>query len=202
MKRGDAIVIYAPMTDADISVPLHPRVRYDEICDCKSVTVRKEKYLVWELLKRVVTEYVNLDFDNLQFTKTENGQWICPEFCFSLSHSHGLLCVAVSDSPIGVDAELVRPIKDGLGERILTDSELHYKSALSPDDANIYLLECWVKKESIFKREGGKALMPRTIEVGDHKTVLRRVTLDRDEYLICVSCIDTDKIEFKYMEEI
>ena len=202
MKRVDAIVIYAPLVDTDVSIPLYPKERYDEVCACTNATVRVEKYLVWKLLERVVKEYVNLDFDNLQFTKTENGQWICPEFCFSLSHSHRLLCVAVSDSPIGVDAELVRQIKDELATRILTDGELLYKSTLDSDEANGYLLECWVKKESIFKRSGGKALLPRTIEVNEHATALRRVALGADEYLISVSACDADKIEFKFMEDI
>ena len=201
-KNINSLVVYAKMTDVDLSKPLYPRQRYDEVIECSHDRVKTEKYLVWKLLERVTTDYLNLDFANLKFTKTSNGQWICPDFHFSLSHTDGLVCVAVSREAIGVDAELVREINDGLSQRILIKKELSVKEKLFGREGNDYLLECWVRKESIFKKTGAESLKPGNIETSKHPTAIRRIAMNGREYLICVSCIDTDKIEFKYMEEI
>ena len=145
-RKIDTLVAYAPIQDADITVPLYPYERYREVLSCKNEKAKQEKYLVWKLLEKAVVDMINLDFANLRFVKTDNGQWICPDFYFSLSHTDGLVCVAVSDSPIGVDVELVRKINTGLGRKILTERELLLMSELPPDKKNRYLIESWVKK--------------------------------------------------------
>lgn len=200
-NKADTLVVYTRKQDADISVPLYPHERYKEIVGCKNERVRLEKYLVWKLLEKVVTDDLKLDFANIKFTKTPNGKWVCPDFYFSLSHTDGLVCVAVSKSEVGVDAELSQKINEGLKERILTDTELSYMKELPSSEQNQFLLESWVKKESIFKKCGGKMLMPNTIEASEHRTELAYIELGGCEYVISVAT-DYDKIEFKRMEEI
>lgn len=202
LNRIGSLVAYALISDADLSVPLYPRQRYDEVIGCSHDRVKVEKYLVWKLLEKVATDCLNLDFANLQFTKTSNGQWICPDFHFSLSHTDGLVCVAVSHSAIGVDAEAVRKIRDAISGKILTANELSVKERLVGEEGNAYLLESWVRKESIFKKSDGTAMMPTKIEASEHPTALRRISVNGREYIISVCCDDADKTEFKYMEEI
>ena len=198
----DILVAYAPIRCYDINIPLHPSERYDEIIRCKNEKVKQEKYLVWKLLEQVVTKYINLDFANLKFTKTVNGQWICPRFYFSLSHTDGLVCVAVSKRPVGVDSEIFRSVNEGLATRILTERELSEYRKLSPRDKNRFLLCAWVKKESVFKKSGGEKLLPGSIEISEHHTELKCVEVEGREYVISVSGNYGDKIEFKYVEEI
>ena len=200
--KEKAIVLYAPLGDADIANPLHPESRYSEILRCKSLKTQTEKYQVWKLLEFAVKNYTSLDFANLQFTKTDNNKWVCPQLCFSLSHSDGIVCVALSDTPIGVDTEPVREIRRELGGRIMTDKELSLAKDMSKEDLSEYLLSLWVKKESIFKTGDVSALMPRSIEAQEHPTSLRRVTLGTQEYLISVCHTCAHEIEFKYVEEI
>ena len=201
-NKAFTLVFYARLNDTDISVPLYPRERDEEVNRCKSETARREKYLVWKILEKVVESRLSLNFANLQFTKTPNGKWICPNFHFSLSHTDGLVCVAVSDREVGVDIETVHNINEGLKGRILTEKEILYFNGLDTSDRQRFLLESWVKKESIFKRSGGKMLMPNGIETSEHHTELVYVDFDGSSYVISV-CDGTDiKKEFTYMEEI
>lgn len=201
-KKLNTVVAYARCTSADTSVPIYPKERYDEIKTAKNERVRCEKYLVWKLLRKTVTEHLNLNFNNLQFTKTDNGQWICPDFYFSLTHTDGLVCVAVSNLPIGVDAERVHPINSRLADRILTDRERTEFLRADVSERDKYLLDLWVRKESIFKKSGGKAMIPSRIETDGYTVVLKRIALCRTEYLISVCTDGDDMIEFKFMEDI
>lgn len=200
--KEKAIVLYAPTRDADIAVPLHPKSRYNEILGCKSPKTQTEKYQVWKLLEFAVKNYTSLDFANLQFTKNNNNKWECPQLYFSLSHSDGIVCVAISDEPIGVDAERVRTVRRELDTRILTDSERLALKEASDAEYSEELLLSWVKKESIFKRGGGAALLPNRTEAKEHPTATKRVTCQGREYLIAVCHTRADEIDFNYVEEI
>lgn len=199
-RHTDTLVIYAPIHTRQI-LPLYPPLRYREITECKSEKARIEKYCVWKLLEKAVREELKCDFDNLEFTKNDNGQWICPEFHFSLSHTEGLVCVAISPSPVGVDVERAKKIREELKGKILTEREISDMEALPPEERGRYLLCAWVKKESIFKKSGGRSLLPNRIETEEHPTTLKSFCLEGEEYIISV-CSDANKTEFKYMEEI
>lgn len=195
-------VAYAPIKESLFIDSLYPIERQLEVDKCKNESARREKYYVWKLLEKVVRMHLNCDFANLKFTKTDNGQWICPDFYFSLSHTNGLVCVAVSDEPIGVDAEFVRDINPDLKGKILTDRELLLIEKLEGGDTSRYLLESWVKKESIFKKTGGKALLPNRTEVSEHHTEIKIASVGDEQFIISVACNENKKITFEYMEDI
>ena len=65
----DVLVMYAPIKDTDMTEPLVPKERQQEVEGCKNERVRREKYLVWKLLAKATKQGLNLDFDNLNFTK-------------------------------------------------------------------------------------------------------------------------------------
>ena len=197
----DTLVIYAPITDAATSAPLYPPERQAEIDRCKNDRTRREKYLVWKLLERAVSERFNLDFANLKFTKSENGQWSCPEFCFSLAHTDGAVCVAVSSSPVGVDIEKVAPVREGLYSRVLTDSEREELLRLPEGEGALFFLETWVKKESLFKRDGGECLAPRSRDTLSSDAITERVTVGDSDYLIGLAA-KNENYKICYMEAI
>ena len=63
---------------------------------------------------------------------------------FSLSHSHALAAVLISDAPCGVDIEMI-------------DARVAQKLAprcLSAGEKDLDFFECWTKKECIVKRDG------------------------------------------------
>jgi phosphopantetheinyl transferase len=198
----DVLVIYAPIGEVDMSEPLIPYLRDLEVRECKSESVKREKYLVWKLLRRAVEEYFKLDFANLTFTKTANGKWICPDFYFSLSHTDGAVCVALAKIPVGVDIEKIRHVGEKLPERFLSCDELEYMNTLQKEEREAFFLEAWVKKESIFKRLGEELLMPRQRSTLGCDSALERVFIGGYEYLIGVSPCSNIKYEILFLEEI
>lgn len=201
-NNGTVLVMFAPLVDTDISAPLVPAEREREVRGTKNEAVRREKYLVWKLLARAVKDRFNLDFANLEFTKNENGKWVCPDFYFSLSHSDGALCVAVSASEVGVDIQRVHRASKGLAKRFLTDGERSYMAQLPDEEQERFFIEAWAKKESLFKKSGGIALDPRGIDTLASGAVTSFVTLGGEEYVIALAINEDEKYEIIYTEEI
>lgn len=82
-----------------------------------------------------------------------------PDRWFSLSHSGGAALCALSDGPVGVDVELVRPRRAGLPRRLLSEEEL---AAFDGGWEDFYRL--WTLKESWCKREDAPLYPPRRVE--------------------------------------
>ncbi|MBQ7344312.1 MAG: 4'-phosphopantetheinyl transferase superfamily protein [Clostridia bacterium] len=200
-ENTDVLVLYAPIREADMTKPLYPECRDKEVRASKSDKTKREKYLVWKLLEKAVEEQFNIEFANLEFTKCANGKWICPELCFSLSHSGDIVAAAVAKRPVGVDVQKFQAIREGLAERILTAGELGILDTLPPDKRDEFILSAWAGKESAFKRDGGECLAPRQRE---SKGV--RVThfeYNSEKYVLAVAASDADeKIEIRFTEEI
>ena len=192
MKMSDscATVYYAAIPERAPGDDIKQLSRREEILTCKSSKVRAEKYYVWKLLGYALKDAFNLEIDNLQFTKLPGGKWVCPDVFFSLAHTDGLVCVAVSGTPIGVDAEVIKSMRVGIERKILTERELCELSSLPLCERDDYILDLWCKKEAIFKMRGGDALMPRTIEVDKYPTLTESVTLCGQEYLLAI-CADS-----------
>lgn len=77
---------------------------------------------------------------------------------FSLSHSGGLALCALSDRPVGVDVELIRPRRPGLPAYVLSGVDL---AAFDGSWENFYRL--WTLKESWCKREDTPLFPPRQV---------------------------------------
>lgn len=74
---------------------------------------------------------------------------------FSVSHSENLVACVVSDRPVGIDVEFVRPIAPSIQERICTDAELkHLRSFKNDEERNLRFFTLWTRKEALFKRNG------------------------------------------------
>ena len=200
-KSIKTLVMYAPIRDVNITEVLYPKSRYHEILECKNENARREKYLVWKLLEQAIKTGTDLDFANLEFTKTANGKWVCYDLYFSLSHTDGVVCVAVSDQPIGVDVEAAKDIRPALANKILTEGERAIMESIPKDKRGRFLLDAGVKKESIFKMRGGEALLPNRIESTSVKVKMHSVTVSDREYVIAIAA-ENDNIEIVYTEEL
>jgi 4'-phosphopantetheinyl transferase len=100
-----------------------------------------------------------------QLHRKENGQPYLTgcELFVSLSHSGQMVACAVSDQPVGIDIERIRPVKPNLIRRVCVAEELNYVlagSALSEDQpceepaVLRRFFEVWTGKEAYFKKCG------------------------------------------------
>lgn len=75
-----------------------------------------------------------------------------PEIHFSISHCKKAILVAVSDHPVGVDVEAIRPVSEALIRRTMNECEA--KEILSAAHPEIRFAEYWTKKEAVVKLRG------------------------------------------------
>ena len=88
------------------------------------------------------------------------------EIHFNISHTDGFVVCGFADAPIGVDVELVAPVRPALPKRVLTEEEQSYFSVFTPEteEYNREFFRFWTLKESYMKWDGsGFAREPQTI---------------------------------------
>lgn len=76
---------------------------------------------------------------------------------FNLSHSLNIILLAVSNgSPVGIDVEFMRDMKDAkqIAIRNFSKTETDYLCSLSKDDFKINFFKYWTLKESFIKATG------------------------------------------------
>lgn len=75
---------------------------------------------------------------------------------FSITHTKKTVFCALSDVPVGIDAEeLTRQVNPSLAEKILSPMELaQYQALEDPEERNLALLRFWVLKEAEVKCSG------------------------------------------------
>ena len=75
-------------------------------------------------------------------------------FHFSLCHISSLSAAALSDTPIGIDAEWLDPNRNiqGISSRFFSSSE--QEEILSSDDSTLTFFSLWTKKEAFAKLTG------------------------------------------------
>lgn len=71
---------------------------------------------------------------------------------FSLSHSGGVACAAISDGRVGVDLECIRPIRPALVQRVLAPSEQRQLADAVPQ--GVCFFHFWTLKEAYLKFTG------------------------------------------------
>ncbi len=71
-------------------------------------------------------------------------------FHFNISHTKGAIVCALSDNPVGVDIEKIKPFNRGIIDRFFTQSERTY-IYLSYERQNERFIEIWTRKEAYVK---------------------------------------------------
>lgn len=179
--------------------------RLKEIEKIKNERVRREKYYVWRLLEYALSDALGFDLSSLAIEKNENGKWVCPsgECYFSISHSRGALCVAVSDISVGVDVEEIRsPSSDILAfaRKILNSRELSEFSLLEEEEKISFLISKWTQKEAVFKMIGGKTFSACDVATDSVFVKTENVILNETKFVVSVAVEREDAILLKKVE--
>lgn len=173
-----------------------PKSRDEEIRACKNPRVRKEKYCAWKLLEYALLQ-VGLSMSDLCFSKTEHGKWTTNACYFSLTHCGEFVAVALSKTPIGVDAERLTEKLTSARRKFLTKQELSFYEALPQKEQLDYLAKKWTQKESIFKAYGEGAFVPSRIRTDDYPT---QTYVMKDGYILSVAT-DAAKIVLRDLRQ-
>jgi 4'-phosphopantetheinyl transferase len=121
------------------------------------------------LLRDILARYLDCQSEDIRFDYTPHskprlgsmGTSLRVEF--NLSHSSGLLVLAVSGGRrVGVDVERVRPLPnlDQLASNSVSEYERNVLSALDPGDKLPGFFRCWTRKEAYLKARGDGLSIP------------------------------------------
>ena len=115
------------------------------------------------LLRLLLQIYTDIHSDKIMFEQNKYGK---PEISrrqninnlsFNLSNSQNLLCIGfIINEPIGVDIEVIKPIKDYLdvAENFFSDSEIRQLKSFAEDKSLEAFYTCWTGKEAFIKYLG------------------------------------------------
>jgi 4'-phosphopantetheinyl transferase len=79
-----------------------------------------------------------------------------PGIHYNISHSGTYGVCALSDAPVGVDVELVRPLRRAVAQRFFTDVEQEFLAQRPPEE----FFRLWTRKESFTKALGKGLSLP------------------------------------------
>lgn len=153
------------------------------------------------LLRYALHKYYGIS--DTTVAKTDRGKPYLadnPELHISITHTDTLVAVALSDSPVGVDAQTVTDkIYGRVAERMFTAGEREYAAK---SHENFY--EVWTKKESFVKMTG-EGLSHRTAEIdvltGDQAS-FRCFNIDNAVLTVCMTDDDTVTITEVEIKEV
>jgi len=112
--------------------------RREQVLAGKNEPRRKAAILGEWLAKTLLAEQSGLPLEKICILRTEKGKPYAEGLpYFSITHSADYVAVAVSDRPIGIDMERLRPVDPRLAERIGADPNRFFEE--------------WTAKEAHFK---------------------------------------------------
>lgn len=111
-----------------------------------------------------------------------------PDIHVSITHTNGCVACAVSDSPVGIDAECAGDIRQRVTQKMFTENERDY-AGNSPER----FFEIWTKKESYVKMTGdGLTHTASTIDTitgdGTNGAAFTHLRIPGVTVCVCTSC--------------
>ena len=135
------------------------------------------------LCRKMLAKASGLDAKSILFAQGEKGKPYANVPChFNVSHSADFVLCAVSEGPIGVDIEQIKPFRAGLVARYFSDTEAAYvwsgkaeqTGNVTDPDTCARFYRVWTAKEAYVKMTGTGI-----------STDLSAVTFDPDACTVC-----------------
>lgn len=137
------------------------------ICWHNGLSSEQERAQARELLKNALAERIPHCPEPLLFEYGKYGKPYLTNAAwhFSVSYTHGVCLIALSDAEIGADIERLRAAKPHVASRCFTDSENRYLlQDMTLFDKRFY--ELWTQKEAYLKYTGeGFYRSPKSVDV-------------------------------------
>lgn len=158
------IYIFCSHIDSDWSESDEEMLKYvslkrrDKIAKLKSLSQKKLTLYSALLVRMQLGKLSGVPNSMLNFETTSKGKPICKNFdnlFFSFSHTNGFILLAISDTEIGADVELIREISLNVAKRVCVKEELTYiNSSINKWKVYHNFFNIWTKKEAYIKYLG------------------------------------------------
>lgn len=175
--------------------------RLDKINKSNNTLFIKEQLGSNFLLNDILENNYFMDIDTLEYIYNESGKPYLKDnnLYFSLSHSNGLVALTVSKEEVGLDIELIKPVKDAVAKRIMNETEYNIYNSLDKNKKISYFYEVWTSKEAYVKKLGTTiTLTPSKIEI-DEDILIKRISIDNNEYMLAVTNAISLTIDERYI---
>lgn len=146
-----AVELWAALLDRPLSdrenqalLPMLPPERRERLLRVPDQARWREPLCAYAILRRALWEkYRWRDLPGITLSSQGKPSFAeFPEVHFSLSHTSGAVLVGLSDEPVGVDMEKIRPVSERVMKR------------LADVDSEKAFFQSWVRREARFKRSG------------------------------------------------
>ncbi len=174
---------------------LEYNVIYNNLSESRKAHIDKMRFKDDKLRSLLATHIIDellakQGITNAKLQVAPNGKPVLSEseFFISISHSHNGVVCAVSKECVGIDIEIIKPVKSALIKRVCTKSELEYvlkeknleQEQISDYNTLVRFFEVWTSKEAYFKKHGTKSMLKTdTLLLPKEHVII-------DEYLITV----------------
>ena len=186
MKYTDVYVAAIPQQTSIGRVHCAERQAYIE--RGKNEVARREKYYAWKLLEYALRHSLDIDIETLSFFHEPCGKWRADGCEFSLSHGDGVVAVAVSSAPVGVDVQRVlAPRHENFARRVLNEAEYAHYEGLCEEERLSYLSGAWTAKEALFKMRGEASFVPSQLEENADSITKTTVLINATSYVCAVA---------------
>ena len=173
---------------------VYPPSRQEEIGAVQSEKVKREKYYAWKLLEYGLYHSFGKKMRDVSFLKQDTGKWTCNVCEFSLSHSHNVVCVALSRSAVGVDVEKIQPPKVDIADKVLSEKEKAEYALLEGEEKVGFIIRAWARKESLFKVKNVKAVSFEEFKNQEGVVIEKTLQYSDGEYALSVATATQEKI--------
>lgn len=144
-------------------------------------------------LRKLLGNYLGLESKAVPLRRGEHGKPLLDaaglaevQLEFNLSHSANHVVAVVSQQPVGVDIEAIRPVSNlpTLAAKHFTELEVKRLEALDGDGAAAYFFKTWTRKEAVVKLTGlGLSAAVESLETGDQPATTVSLPADWDTSL-------------------
>ncbi len=138
------------------------------------------------------------DFSPSDWTIGEHGKPFLPDapVAFSLSHADGLCAAVLSDRPIGLDVERIRPLRPAMLPRFCTPDEI----ALCENDPDL-AVKIWTQREAKAK-ENGRGIGQKLTSLPTEGVTSHRLKIGGRDFFLSYTANDPPEIVTLKPEEL
>lgn len=175
--------------------------RLEKIKKSSNNLFKKEQLGSSLLLNDILENYFFMDITKVEYIYNEFGKPYIKDsnLYFSLSHSNGVIALAVSKEEIGLDIELIKDVKDNLAHKVMNEAEYNIYKGLSKNDKISYFYEVWTSKEAYVKKLGSAlTLNPSNINI-DSDVILKNINISNSQYMIALTDATYITIDERYI---